>query len=96
VSSGPFHVFYSYSHADRRMLDRLRAHLAMLRRHGLITEWFDRDIEAGAEWRAEITRQLEAADVILLLVSVDFLASTLPMKRRCSARSSEHITAKQQ
>jgi TIR domain len=57
------------------MLDRLRTHLAMLRRHGLITEWFDRDIDAGAEWRAEITRQLEAADVILLLVSADFLAS---------------------
>jgi hypothetical protein len=49
VSGGPFHVFYSYSHADRRMLDRLRTHLAMLRRHGLITEWFDRDIDAGAQ-----------------------------------------------
>ena len=47
----------------------------MLRRHGLITEWYDRDIEAGAEWREEITRQLETADVILLLVSADFLAS---------------------
>ena len=57
------------------MLDRLRTHLALLRRHGLITEWYDRDIEAGAEWREEITQQLEAADVILLLVSADFLAS---------------------
>ena len=47
----------------------------MLRRHGLITEWYDGDIDAGAEWREEITRQLEAADVILLLVSADFLAS---------------------
>lgn len=73
--SGPFHVFYSYSHADRRLLDRLRKHLAMLRRHGLITEWYDHDIEAGNEWRGEIERELDAADVILLLVSADFLAS---------------------
>jgi hypothetical protein len=73
--SGPFHVFYSYSHVDRRRLDRLRTHLALLRRHGLITEWYDREIEAGDDWRDEIERELEAADVILLLVSADFLAS---------------------
>jgi hypothetical protein len=47
----------------------------MLRRQGLITEWYDREIEAGSEWRGEIERELEAADVILLLVSADFLAS---------------------
>ena len=47
----------------------------MLRRHGLITEWYDRDIDVGMEWRDEIARQLEAADVIVLLVSADFLAS---------------------
>jgi TIR domain-containing protein len=75
MPAAPFLVFYSYSHADVRMLDRLRTHLAMLRRHGLITEWYDRDIEAGAQWRDEIAAQLDAADVILLLVSADFLAS---------------------
>jgi hypothetical protein len=47
----------------------------MLRRHGLITEWFDYDIEAGTGWRSEIDRELGEADVILLLVSADFLAS---------------------
>jgi hypothetical protein len=75
MASPPFHVFYSYSHADARMLERLRTHLAMLRRHGLITEWYDRNIEAGTEWRDEIAQELEAADVIVLLVSADFLAS---------------------
>lgn len=74
-ATGPFHVFYSYSRADRRLLDRLRTHLALLRRHGLITEWYDREIEAGADWRGEIQRELETADVILLLVSASFLAS---------------------
>ena len=57
------------------MLERLRKHMAMLRRQGLITEWYDRDIEAGSEWRSDIERELEAADVILLLLSADFLAS---------------------
>jgi hypothetical protein len=68
-------VFYSYSHVDEPMLHELRKHLAVLRRQGLITEWYDRDIEAGAAWRQEIARQIEAADIILLLVSADFLSS---------------------
>ena len=75
MESAPFRVFYSYSHADIRMLERLRKHMAMLRREGLITEWYDREIEAGSEWRQEIERELEAADVILLLVSANFLDS---------------------
>jgi hypothetical protein len=57
------------------MLHRLMKHLAVLRRHGLITEWYDRAIDAGADWRQEIARQIEGADVILLLVSADFLNS---------------------
>jgi hypothetical protein len=75
MAGPPFRVFYSYSHADVRMLDKLRKHMTMLRREGLITEWSDREIEAGSEWREEIERELESADVILLLVSSDFLAS---------------------
>jgi hypothetical protein len=75
MAAAPLRVFYSYSHKDSRMLERLRTHMAMLRREGLITEWFDREIEAGGQWRGEIERELEAADVILLLVSADFLAS---------------------
>ena len=72
---GPLRIFYSYSHRDEQMLEALRAHLALLRRRGLITEWYDREIEAGAQWRDEIGRELEAADLILLLISADFLAS---------------------
>jgi hypothetical protein len=49
--------------------------MAVLRRQALITEWYDRDIEAGAIWRQEIAQQIEAADIILLLVSADFLNS---------------------
>jgi hypothetical protein len=72
---GPLRLFYSYSHADERLLEQLLNHLALLRRQGLITEWYDRDIDAGDRWREEISRELEAADLILLLVSSDFLAS---------------------
>jgi len=68
-------VFFSYSHKDEGLRDQLETHLAMLRNQGLIESWHDRRIVAGSELDASIFGQLETADVILLLVSADFLAS---------------------
>lgn len=68
-------AFLSYSHKDKWALERLHIHLAVLRREGKITEWFDREILAGGEVDKEISAQLEECDVFLPLVSADFLAS---------------------
>jgi len=71
----PLSVFISYSHKDEEFKDELVVHLANLRRQGKIRAWQDRDIEAGAEWDAEIKQQLESAEIILLLITPRFLAS---------------------
>lgn len=71
----PLSVFISYSHKDEEFKDELVVHLANLRRQGKIQAWQDRDIEAGAEWDAEIKQQLESAEIILLLITPRFLAS---------------------
>jgi internalin A len=68
-------VFYSYSHKDESLRNELETHLTLLHRQGLIESWHDRDIEAGDEWRRKIDENLERADIILLLVSADFIAS---------------------
>ena len=68
-------VFLSYSHRDEAMRDRLQVHLAMLKRNGLIETWHDRMIPAGNVLDDEIDEHLENANVVLLLVSADFLAS---------------------
>ena len=68
-------VFYSYSHKDAELRDRLSIHLAPLVKNNKIVEWHDRKIEPGANWETEISSQLESANLILLLVSPDFLAS---------------------
>lgn len=69
-------VFFSYSHEDEAYRDRLEKHLAMLRNQGLIEVWHDRRIEAGSAVDDAINAELDAADVVLLLVSASFLAST--------------------
>lgn len=68
-------VFFSYSHKDEELRDELEVHLAMLRREGVIETWHDRRILAGDPLHSAIDEKLESADVILLLVSPDFLAS---------------------
>jgi TIR domain len=68
-------VFFSYSHADEALRDQLEKQLAILRRQGVIETWHDRRIDAGEEWAAAIDKHVESDDIILLLVSPDFLAS---------------------
>jgi len=68
-------VFFSYSHRDETLRDELEKHLTILKRQGFIETWHDRRITAGEELSPEIDRNLETSDVVLLLVSSDFLAS---------------------
>ncbi len=74
-SQKPAILFYSYSHKDERLRDALAIHLTLLKPQNVIKEWYDRDIDAVEEWGEDIDKNLEAADIILLLVSADFIAS---------------------
>jgi hypothetical protein len=68
-------VFMSYSHTDGQHRDRLEKALVMLKRQGLIETWHDRRIVPGQHVDRAISAELEGADLVLLLVSPDFLAS---------------------
>jgi hypothetical protein len=68
-------AFISYSHKDESLRNELESHLAMLKRSGAISTWHDRRIAAGSEFDSEISNQLETAQIILLLISADFLSS---------------------
>ena len=74
-SKHPIRLYYVFSRQDEALRDQLENHLSILRRSDYIAEWHDRRITPGTEWKTQIDRHLEQADVILLLVSPDFLAS---------------------
>ena len=74
-SSRPVRVFLSYSHKDQSLVDEFQTHLKSLQRIGAITNWSDRCIASGADWHREISTALEEADLVLILISPDFLAS---------------------
>jgi tetratricopeptide (TPR) repeat protein len=75
VKPAPLKTFISYAHEDERLRDELVRSLVQLQRDGLIDLWHDRRIRAGDNWSGEIDQHLLAADVVLFLVSPDFLAS---------------------
>lgn len=74
-TESPLRVFCSYAHKDERLLNDLNVRLASLRRAGLVESWDDREIPAGTAWAEALTEELRSADVILLLISPDFVAS---------------------
>jgi hypothetical protein len=68
-------LFYSYAHQDSELRDELDKHLSILKRQGYLKTWHDHEISAGENWAREIDTHLENAQIILLLISADFLAS---------------------
>lgn len=68
-------VFFSYSHADEGLRDQLEKQLAMLKRQGVIETWHDRRIGAGENIDLAIDAHINSDEIILLLVSPDFIAS---------------------
>ena len=71
----PIEIFYSYAHKDEKMREELNKYLFNLKRQGLINDWHDRNISAGTEWAHEIDTHLNSAQLILLLISTDFMVS---------------------
>lgn len=83
-------LFFSYSHKDEALRDQLETHLAMLKNQGLIEPWHDRRIVAGSDLDDSINAGLEAADVVLLLVSSDFLASQYCYSKEMARAMEKH------
>lgn len=83
-------LFFSYSHVDENLRDQLEIHLSSLRRQGLIDSWHDRRITAGEEFGAAIDDRIDTADVILLLISPDFIASDYCYEREMKRALERH------
>ena len=92
----PVDLFYSYAREDEPLREELAGHLKIMERRGVIRPWHDRCIAPGQKWDKEIDSQLESADLVLLLVSKDFINSDYiwgheletAMKRQASGKTS--------
>lgn len=83
-------VFISYSHHDEQHRQKLERTLVLLKRSGLVETWSDRCLAPGEEWDSKIDSELNAADVIIFLVSLEFLASSYCFEVEVSSALKRH------
>ena len=91
----PVKAFISYSSKDKAfLLDELVPALSPLCRLNKLTLWYDRTIDAGADWEKEIMDNLASADIVLCLVSSDFINSDFCYKREFEVALADHQVGK--
>lgn len=76
LSNQSVSVFLSYSHADEKLKDELMKHIDSLIRNKIIDSWHDRMILPGDVWHEEIGDYLSSAQLIIFLVSHEFISSS--------------------
>ena len=68
-------VFLSYTHVDEEFKNKLDVHFAPLKRNNKVETWNDRKLVPGTLFDTEIKKHLCEDDVIILLISADFINS---------------------
>lgn len=71
----PMNVFISYDQEDEQLCSLLIKHMQLLSREGVINEWHNRQINPGELYKDAIDQHFNAAQLILLLISADYIAS---------------------
>lgn len=87
-------VFISYAHKDDAWREKLRKQLSSLENQGYISAWYDGMIGPGCDWDDEIKKQMEKAEIILLLVSYYFLESEYCIKEEIENALKLHDSGK--
>jgi CheY-like chemotaxis protein len=90
AANAPVTLFYSYAHEDEALRDELQGHLKILERRGQLAPWHDRRIEPGQDWSGQIDENLRTAELVLLLVSKDFIESDYIMGTELKVAMERH------
>lgn len=75
ASSKALKLFISYSHVDEKLQREFKKHIEPLSRLKLVECFFDGNIKAGNDLDIAISKELDSADIVVLLVSIDYLNS---------------------
>ena len=88
----PLRIFCGYAHEDHVLFQQLKTALAVFIRQDAVSVWHDGDLLPGAQWESEIERELNTADIILLLISPAFMASDYCWSKEMQWAIARHST----
>ena len=84
------YIFISYAHEDEGLKKELDKYLKVLKRSSKIQSWNDNELIAGQEWDQEIMSALNKANIILLLISIDFNSSDFIWDKELASAMKRH------
>jgi len=90
TSNSKAYIFTSYAHEDEELKNEMDKYLKVLKRSGKIDTWNDRALIPGQEWDKNIMAELNKANIILLLISVDFNASDFIWEKELTEAMKRH------
>jgi hypothetical protein len=64
-----------YAGSDELLCHELESHLAHMKNAGLVEPWHIGYVQGGGDWRSELVAHIDQADLVVLLISADFLAT---------------------
>jgi len=73
-------IFISYSRKDKKFKDDLKSHLKILERYCVAKAWSCEEMKSG-DWDEQIQNELLESDIIIYMVSDNFLASDYIMDK---------------
>ena len=73
-------LFYSYSHKDSDFRKSMEDSLSLLKQRGLLDDWSDLKILPGGKISRNNRTKMDNADIMVFLLSRNFIASTECMK----------------
>ena len=79
-------LFYSYSHKNESYRDSIEQSLAYLKTDGLLKDWYDHKILPGESITEKTREKMDEAQIIVFLLSQEFIASNECMKEWKYAR----------
>lgn len=79
-----------YAHADQDLMQGLKKHLQPLEKRGDVAIWHAGEIFPGQNWDKTIKDQINSSDIILLIISINFLNSEYIEKEELKAAYSRH------
>lgn len=68
-------LFISYSHLDAKCRLQMRIHLKPLERGQILRVFDDTELNRDTGWRKQLVKKLHEAELVVMLVSANFLAS---------------------
>lgn len=87
MTKKPVQLFYSYCHADEQHRKDMEKFLTVAKKSGKLIDWHDRKILPGQKLNEAILKEIKKSDIIVFLVSIDFLNSSACVEEWETAKS---------